>query len=125
MERNNNQVIAICNINNYRHALAIIKQFVLQEANNFQVWAGSKINKEVSFIPPFEHKTKFLKCNEIDEDDRMVELSEEMTELELFNMFIHRRLKILRDFYDLKEQKQVDQLIRNFNNDYEPLLIPI
>jgi hypothetical protein len=125
MERNNNQVIAVCNINNRGHALAIIKQFVLQEANDFRVWTGSKINNEVSFIPPFEHKTKFIERIEIDEDDRMAELSEEMTELELFNMSIRRRLKILRDCCDLNEQEQVDQLVRNFNDDYESSLIPL
>ncbi|CAB5216055.1 unnamed protein product [Rhizophagus irregularis] len=86
------QYIVKCNISNRDIALAIIKEFVLQEESFF---------------------------NEL---DRMSDMVDDMSEQELFNMTVCKRLILIRDFCRLDEQPQVNQLIGKFSDNYENLL---
>jgi len=54
-------------------------------------------------------------------EDRMAELADDMTERELFNMEARKRLRLVKDLCRLDEEPYVDELIRQFSDNYETL----
>ncbi|CAG8555294.1 16876_t:CDS:2 [Funneliformis caledonium] len=114
----NEQTIAVCEINNRGVALTIIKQFVLEETNRLNGWIGKLVTHTTISAPPLLKKTKFLERIEINED-RMSEIIDDLSEQELFNMDIRNKLRVLKDYVKLDEQRQLDHLISHFNDDYE------
>ncbi|CAG8727950.1 10564_t:CDS:1, partial [Acaulospora morrowiae] len=64
-------------------------------------------------------KSRFLEPIPEEVDDRMADLIDDMTEKELFNMSMRRRLNIAKSIVRIEEQPAIDQLIRQFNDDYE------
>ncbi|CAG8573537.1 3476_t:CDS:2 [Acaulospora colombiana] len=116
------QNMAKCRIHNPGIALAIIKQFVLEEGKKFHSWIGKVVDYNVADLPPLQKKTKFIEhIPGADHEDRMADMIDDMSEQELFNMTARKRLRMLRNWCILDEQPQVDQLIRQFSDDYEKL----
>ncbi|CAG8579110.1 15603_t:CDS:2 [Acaulospora colombiana] len=105
-------------INHRGTALAVIRQFVLEEASVFYSWRNKRVNFEAKPCQPLEKKAKFIQYTPATED-RMAELVDDMSEQELFNMTARKRLKILRNLCRLDELPYVDQLIGQFSDDYE------
>lgn len=115
------QCIAKSKIGDRGTALAIIKQFVLEEGIKLSAWTGKEVVYSVDKLAPLQKKTKFLERIPRDDETRMADMVDDMSEQELFNMTARKRLKMLRNWCRLDEQPQVDQLIRQFNDDYEKL----
>jgi hypothetical protein len=68
---------------------------------------------------PLKKKAKFLDHISEVSEDRMSDMVGDMSEQELFNMTVRKRLMLVRDFCRLDEQPQVDQLIGQFSDNYE------
>ncbi|CAI2201286.1 12965_t:CDS:1, partial [Funneliformis geosporum] len=113
------QYMATSRIDDRSTALAIIKQFVLEEGQNFHNWIGKDITYQVDLPAPLKKKTKFLESITETVDARMADMVGDMSEQELFNMTARKRLMLVRDYCRLDEQPQVDQLIRQFSDNYE------
>jgi hypothetical protein len=114
------QYLASSKIDDRSIALAIIKQFVLDEG----IFIHSIIGKHITYqdqanLPePLKKKSKLEPIPE-EVDDRMADIIDNMTEKELFNMSMRRRLKIAKSIVRIEEQPAIDQLIRQFSDDYE------
>ncbi|CAG8488086.1 13276_t:CDS:2, partial [Acaulospora morrowiae] len=124
IKEDNEQYLAICRINSSGVALAIIRQFVLEEGKKICDLSGMTFDYNVNLPPLLQKKTKFTEhiteqIPRADYENRMADLVDNMTEQELFNMAVRKRLIMLRDCCKLDEQPQVDQLIRQFSDDYE------
>ncbi|CAG8692090.1 6375_t:CDS:2, partial [Ambispora leptoticha] len=115
------QCIAKSKIGDRGTALAIIKQFVLEEGINLSAWTGKEVIYSVDKLALLQKKTKFLERIPEDDETRMADMVDDMSEQELFNMTARKRLRMLRNWCRLDEQPQVDQLIRQFSDDYEKL----
>ncbi|CAG8526215.1 5747_t:CDS:2 [Acaulospora colombiana] len=114
------QSMAICRTHNPGIALAIIKQFVQEEGKKFHSWIGKAVDYGVDLPTPLQKKTKFTEhIPGADYENRMADMVGDMSEQELFNMTARKRLRMLRNWCKLDEQPQVDQLIRQFSDDYE------
>ncbi|CAG8503640.1 3290_t:CDS:2 [Acaulospora colombiana] len=114
------QNMATCRTHNPGIALAIIKQFVLEEGKRFHSWIGKTVDYGVDLLTPLQKKTKFTEhIPGADYENRMADMVGDMSEQELFNMTARKKLTMLRNWCKLDEQPQVDQLIRQFSDDYE------
>ncbi|CAG8726494.1 9334_t:CDS:2, partial [Acaulospora colombiana] len=113
------QCIAKSKIGDRGTALAIIRQFLLEEGINLSTWTGKDVTYSVNKLVPCLKKTKFLERIPEDDGTRMADMVDDMSEQELFNMTARKRLRMLRNWCRLDEQPQVDQLIRQFSDDYE------
>lgn len=114
------QCIVTCNISDRGVALAIIKEFTLEEGIFFHKMIGREITYDAKLPEPFKKKAKFdERIFEADNEDRMADMVGDMSEQELFNMTVRKRLMLVRDFCRLDEQQQVDQLIGQFSDNYE------
>ncbi|CAG8596691.1 8134_t:CDS:2 [Ambispora leptoticha] len=102
-------------------ALAVIRRFVLEEAKKILSWKGDiDTTANLPALPVcLENITKFLEHTYEAHEDRMTDMIGDMSENELFNMRVRKRLTLLRDWCDLDQQPDVDQLIRQFSDDYE------
>ncbi|CAB4399643.1 unnamed protein product [Rhizophagus irregularis] len=101
------QCIVTCNISDRGVALAIIKEFVLEEGTFFNELLGKDVTYEVKLPEPLKKKAKFLDhISEADNEDRMADMVGDMSEQELFNMTVRKRLMLVRDFCRLDEQPQ-------------------
>ncbi|CAG8733721.1 3062_t:CDS:2, partial [Funneliformis mosseae] len=116
---NEEQYMATSRIDDRGTAMAIIKQFVLEEGQNFHNWIGKDITYQVDLPAPLKKKTKFLESITETVDARMADMVGDMSEQELFNMTARKRLMLVRDYCRLDEQPQLDQLIRQFSDNYE------
>ena len=80
----------------------------------------SLISYNVNLPEPLRKKAKFYECiYEADNEDRMADMVDDMSEQEVFNMTVRKRLMLVRDFCRPDEQPKVDQLIRQFSDNYE------
>ena len=108
-------------------ALAMIWQFVLEEARTIKknlTLVGKRPRPDPTANLPalpvhLEKRTKFRERTPEAGDGRLTEMVGDMSETELFNMQIHKKLKLLRDWCDIDQQPYVDQLLRQFGDDYE------
>ena len=126
MEKDGGQFIAKSKIDDRGIALAVIKQFLLEEGITFSDYIGNEVKytvKDEDRLTPLQKKAKFIEC--ADYEDRMADIVVDMSEQELFNMKARKKLKLVREFCRLDEQPQMDQLIRQFSDNYEnqPLMM--
>jgi len=98
-------------------ALAIIKQFVLEEGRKFYGWRDKRVSFEVSPYEPLKKKAKFIEP-ELD-DERIADMVDGMSPEEVYNMEIRRKLLMVRNLCRLDEQVDIDRLIAQFGDDYE------
>ncbi|CAG8493226.1 448_t:CDS:2 [Diversispora eburnea] len=112
--RNSEKYIVKAEINDRGIVLVIIKQLVIVEGNKLFNWLEKDTSYQVE-------RTKFFECiPEVgNEEDRIEDIVNDISRQELFNMNIYKSLRMLRNWYRLDEQPQVDQLIKQFNDDYE------
>lgn len=61
----------------------------------------------------------------ITNDDRINDVFDLMTEQELFNMSMRRRLGALRDLSNIDQVDEIDQFIKLFSDDYEDSSPPL
>src|ERR1043166_7841578 len=106
LEEDNKPYIVSCNIRDRGVALAIIKQFVLDEGKFIHRVAGKVVVDTVNLPEPLKKKRKYDR-READDEDRMVDMVADMSEQELFNMTVRKRLMLVRDFCKLDEQPHV------------------
>lgn len=112
--------MATSEISNRSTALTIIKQFVLAEGEFLHNTIGKHVQYEANLPTPLKKKVKFSEqILDIENDDRMADMYDEMSEQELFNMSMRRRLMVLRDLCNIDQLPQVDQFIKRFSDDYE------
>ncbi|GBC06356.1 hypothetical protein RclHR1_06790010 [Rhizophagus clarus] len=125
MEKGSEQCIANCDIGNRGIAFAVIRQFILKEGIAHADWTGKSINYMVKTIQPLERRAKFLeyvtKTN--DSEDRMMDIINEMSDEEIFNMNARKKLMMLKEWCKLDERPYVDQMIRSFSDDYQTPLM--
>ncbi|CAG8464799.1 6656_t:CDS:2 [Diversispora eburnea] len=124
-EEGKKQHLTSSKINNHGIALAIIKQFVLDEWKTVRDVVEPNIIYQTNLPFPL---TKKIKLEHIPEevDDRMSDVIDNMTEKELFNMSMRKRLKLAKILVSIEEQPIIDQFISQFSDDYEnssPLII--
>ncbi|CAI2187839.1 18938_t:CDS:2, partial [Funneliformis geosporum] len=121
MEKDNEQCIANCNIGDRSIAFAVIQQFILKEGIAHASWTGKFIDYSVKSILPLERRAKFLEyvTKTDDHEDRMMDIINDMSDKEKFNMNARKKLMTLRECCKLDEQPYVDQMIRNFSDDYQ------
>ncbi|RIA86593.1 hypothetical protein C1645_779393 [Glomus cerebriforme] len=120
LEINGRTYLATFEVNDRGIALAIIKQFVLTEGASFHKdMLKMRINYEPNLPIPFENKVKFIEQIPNENDDRITDLFDEMSEQELFNMSMRKRLRTLRDISNINQLPHVDQFIKLFGDDYE------
>jgi hypothetical protein len=114
-----NQYITTCELSRGM-ALTIIKDFVCEEKSTLDQLFGKSATYEIVENTPLRKKAKFLeRISEADDENRMADLVGDMSEQELFNMSVRKRLMLVRDFCKLSEQPQVDKLIAQFSDNYE------
>jgi hypothetical protein len=111
--------LSISEISNRDTALAIIKQFVLAEGEFLHNSMGKHVNYESTLPMPLQKKIKFSEQIPGNEDDRIADMLDKMSEQELFNMSMRRRLRALRDICNVDQIPHVDQFIKLFSDDYE------
>ncbi|RHZ78389.1 hypothetical protein Glove_165g129 [Diversispora epigaea] len=90
-----NQYLASSKIDDRSIALAIIKQFVLDEGKFIHDKMGKNITYQVNLPKPLKMKSKFLEILEED-NNKMADMIDNMTEKELFNMSMRKRLRIAK-----------------------------
>ncbi|RHZ56109.1 hypothetical protein Glove_406g95 [Diversispora epigaea] len=100
-------------------ALAIIKQFVLGEWESVNQLAGPNILYQTDLSIPLRKRAKLESIPEEAVDDRISDLIDDMTDKELFNMSMRKRLILAKNFVKIEEQPIIDQFIRQFSDDYE------
>ncbi|CAG8680278.1 23463_t:CDS:2 [Cetraspora pellucida] len=116
---NQEHYLASSTINDRSIALGIIKQFVLDEGKPFLRALGKNITYEVNLPEPLKKRSKFLSSIPEVDDERMADVIDDMTEKELYNMTMRKRLKLAKNIVRIEEQPIIDQLIRQFSDDYE------
>ncbi|KAF0471857.1 hypothetical protein F8M41_025120 [Gigaspora margarita] len=93
-------------------ALAIIKQFVIEEGNRLNEWIGkSATYVSGDAIEPFRKKAKLSEHMIEEIDERMELIIDDMSEEELSKMKAREKLRIVRKFCKLDEQPYIDQII--------------
>ncbi|CAG8737452.1 30067_t:CDS:2 [Racocetra persica] len=102
--------------------LAIIKQFVIEEGNQFNEWKG-KATTCVSedTIEPLRKKAKLIEYTTEESDERMKLMIDDMSEEELFKMKARQKLMIVRKSCKLDEQPYIDRIISQLSDNYEYL----
>ena len=70
-------------------------------------------------LASLKKKIKFLESITEADDVRMADMVGDMSEQKLFNMTARKKLMLVRNYCRLDEQPQVDQLIRQFSDNYE------
>ncbi|RHZ55989.1 hypothetical protein Glove_407g5 [Diversispora epigaea] len=106
-------------INDRSIALAIIKQFVLDEGKPILKVIGKSVTYQTNLPGPLKKKTKFLAPIPEEVDEKMVDIINDMTEKELLNMSMRNRLKLVKSIVRIDEQPIIDNYIRQFSDDYE------
>ncbi|RIA94177.1 hypothetical protein C1645_865978 [Glomus cerebriforme] len=93
MKKDEEQCIAHCKIDDRGIALAIIKQFTLEEGILHSSWTGKYVNYSTKIIQPLQKKTKFREyIVRTDDEDMMMDIVDEMSETEIFNMNARKKL---------------------------------
>ncbi|CAI2186917.1 6350_t:CDS:2 [Funneliformis geosporum] len=98
---------------------------VLTDCNdNWIIYFFLKINEE-QYMATSRIDDRKIKSITETVDARMADMVSDMSEQELYNMTARKRLMLVRDYCRLDEQLQVDQLIRQFSDNYEnpPLMM--
>ncbi|CAG8720024.1 8043_t:CDS:1, partial [Funneliformis mosseae] len=104
MTKDEKQCIVTCNIGDRGVALVIIKEFVFEEGMFLNELIGKDVTYEVKLPEPLKKKAKFLeRIFEADNENRMADIVGDMSEQELFNMTVRKRLMLVRDFCRLDE----------------------
>ena len=120
LEINGKTYLATFEVSNRGIALAIIKQFVLTVGASFhRDMLNMRINYGSNLPTPFEYKVKFIEQLPNENDDRITDLFDEMSEQELFNISMRKRLRTLRDISNINQLPHVDQFMKLFGDDYE------
>ncbi|RHZ82834.1 hypothetical protein Glove_103g120 [Diversispora epigaea] len=119
MKTENHQYLASSKINDRSIALAIIKEFALDEGKFIHNEMGKLITYQVNLPEPLKKKSKFLESISEEVDDRISDIINNMTEKEIFNMSMRKRLSLAKSFVRIEEQPIIDQFIRQFSDDYE------
>ncbi|CAG8611048.1 32494_t:CDS:2 [Gigaspora margarita] len=101
------------------YALAIIKQFVLDEGRIFLDILGRSITYQTNLPTPLKKRTKFRQSIPEEGDERMADIIDDMTEKELSNMTMRKRLRLAKSIVSIEELPIIDQLIGQFSDDYE------
>lgn len=103
-------------------ALAISKQFVIEEGNRLNEWVGkSATYVSGDTIEPFRKKAKLTEHMTEEIDERMELMIDDMSEEELSKMKAREKLRIVRKFCKLDEQPYIDQIISRLSDNYEHL----
>ncbi|CAG8838685.1 15119_t:CDS:2, partial [Gigaspora margarita] len=116
---NQEHYLASSIINDHSIALAIIKQFVLDEGRAFLDMLGKTITYQTNLPEPLKKRTKFLPPISEKNDERMGDIIDDMTEKELRNMTMRKKLKLAKSIVRIEEHPIIDQLIGQFSDDYE------
>ncbi|CAG8473159.1 9084_t:CDS:2 [Acaulospora morrowiae] len=124
-EENKDCYLASSIIDDRSVALAIIKQFVLAEGRTYLELLGKNITYQTDLPKPLTKRAKLLESIPEEVDDRMGDIIDDMTEKELFNMSMRRRLKLAKNIVGVEEHPAIDQLIRQFSDNYENPPSPI
>ncbi|CAG8735338.1 15303_t:CDS:2 [Cetraspora pellucida] len=113
--------LASSEIDNRGIALAIIKQFVLDEGIFIHSIIGKQITyqDQASLPEPLKKKSKLFEPISEEVDDRMADIIDNMTKEELFNMSMRKKLKLAKSIVRIEEQPIIDQFIRQFSDNYE------
>ncbi|KAF0544897.1 hypothetical protein F8M41_002571 [Gigaspora margarita] len=106
-------------IHNRSIALAIIKQFVLDEGRIFLNILGWSITYQTNLPTPLKKRTKFRQSIPEEHDERMADIIDDMTEKKLRNMTMRKRLRLAKSIVSIEELPIIDQLIGQFSDDYE------
>ncbi|KAF0555618.1 hypothetical protein F8M41_016994 [Gigaspora margarita] len=106
-------------IHDHNIALAIIRQFVLNEGSTFLKFFGESIIYQTNLSEPLKKSVKFLPSIPEEDDERMADMIDDMTEKELYNMKMRKRLKSVKSIVRIEEHPIIDQLISQFSDDYE------
>ncbi|CAG8462261.1 9348_t:CDS:2, partial [Gigaspora rosea] len=93
--------------------------FVLNEGRNYLELLGKSITYQTILSEPLKKRVKFLPSIPEEDDERMADIIDDMTEKELFNMKMRKRLKLAKSIVRIEEHPIIDQLIRQFSDDYE------
>ncbi|CAG8613220.1 16927_t:CDS:1, partial [Acaulospora colombiana] len=80
---------------------------------------GKLVTYQVNLPEPLKKKARFLEPIPEEVDDRMADLTDDMTEKELFNMSMRKSLRLTKGFVRIEEQPIIDEYIRQFSDDYE------
>ncbi|CAG8558806.1 1576_t:CDS:2 [Acaulospora morrowiae] len=116
MQTKKRQYLTSSKINDRSIALAIIREFALDEGNFLHGEMGKHVTYQVNLPEPLKKKSRFLEPIPEEVDDRMADLIDYVTEKELFNMSMRRRLKIAKSIVSIEEQPAIDLLIRQFSD---------
>ncbi|KAF0439333.1 hypothetical protein F8M41_004160 [Gigaspora margarita] len=119
--RNENEeyCLASSTIHNRSIALAIIKQFVLDEGRTVLDTLGRSVTYKPILSEPLKKKAKFRESIHEEGDERMADIIDDMTEEELRNMTMRKRLSLAKSIVRIEELPIIDQLIGQFSDDYE------
>ncbi|CAG8695286.1 15295_t:CDS:2, partial [Acaulospora morrowiae] len=104
MQTKNHQYLASSKINDRGITLAIIREFALDEGKFIHSEMGKLVTYQVNLPEPLKKKSRFLEPIPEEVDDRMADLIDAMTEKELFNMSMRRRLNIGKSIVRIEEQ---------------------
>ncbi|CAG8639719.1 2304_t:CDS:2 [Acaulospora morrowiae] len=118
-EENKDRYLASSIIDDRSVALAIIKQFVLGEGRTYLELLGKNITYQIDLPKPLTKRAKLPDSIPKEVDDRMGDIIDDMNEKELFNMSMRKRLKLAKNIVGVEEQPAIDQLIRQFSDNYE------
>ncbi|CAG8477288.1 2037_t:CDS:2 [Dentiscutata heterogama] len=116
---NKEHYLASSTIHDRSIALAIIRQFVLNEGRTYLEVLGKSITYHTNLSEPLKKRAKFLQYMPEENDERMADIIDDMTEKELYHMTMRKRLKLAKSIVRIEEQPIIDQLIRQFSDDYE------
>ncbi|CAG8800171.1 23732_t:CDS:2, partial [Gigaspora margarita] len=121
IKNDNINYIVRCSVNRSL-ALAIIKQFVIEERNWLNKWVGKSATYiSGDTIEPFRKKAKLTEHMTEEIDERMELMIDDMSEEELSKMKACEKLRIVRKFCKLDEQLYIDQIISQLSDNYEHL----
>ncbi|CAG8756573.1 4816_t:CDS:1, partial [Acaulospora morrowiae] len=120
MKTENQQYLASSEINDRSIALAIIREFALDEGKFIHSEIGKHVTYQVNLPEPLKKKARLLEHIPEEFDDRMADLIDDMSEKELFNMSMRNRLRLAKSFVKIEEQPIIDEYIRQFSDDYDP-----
>ncbi|RHZ72500.1 hypothetical protein Glove_242g60 [Diversispora epigaea] len=116
-----NKYLATSEIDDHGIALAIIKQFILNKGETIHKVLGKSITYKVDLSEPLTRRTKFYETitEKVDFDNRMTDLIDDMTEKELYNMSMQKKLIIAKNIIKRNEHSILDKLISKFSDNYE------
>lgn len=103
-------------------ALTVIKQFALEVGRKFHNSIGGNVNYDAEFQnldTPLQKKARFVEDEIVDHEDRNADMVDMMSEEELLNRSMRKKLLMLRDCCTLDEEPDINQLIRQFSDNYE------